>query len=223
MLLAGRFAVARSALLARPDGPVNGVDLSRGAPVVLELGPAPVGRARREPGPGVREVRRHRGGWVVASEPVVAVAPPPPVREPVVRAPRRRSALGRELRTRRVRITGIGAAGVACVLLAAGLIGGTHADRAGTARAAAPPALRVAVPVSPARQVAPRPSVRKAAVMRPAARGGAARLLVVAPRAHPRPPRRAPVSAPPRPSRVTVARRAPARSTGWVAGLFVGS
>jgi hypothetical protein len=83
VLLAGRFIVSRAALLARPLGPVPGLDLSCGEPVSIELRPAGDhdhdGLLRRcerwnalaLAGPAVREVRQHLGRSVVCSDPLV--------------------------------------------------------------------------------------------------------------------------------------------------------
>jgi hypothetical protein len=225
VLLAGRFAVARSALLARPEGPVNGLDLSRGAPVVLELLSAAAGEGLAAGSDG-RHVRRHRGGWVLASDPPpVAPADPLPVAARSRPERVRLEGLRRELASRRVRITAVAAAGAACVLVALGLLGGVRTGGTGTARAASPPVLREVAPAARPVLAPPRTAVRTHVVpaARPVTRGGVARLLVAAPPVRPRrtvPAARA--AAPVRHARTATRSRAPVRSTGWVAGLFVG-
>jgi hypothetical protein len=80
VLLAGRFLVPRTSLLALPEGPVAALDLSSGASVSLAYGPAGVGGAelaRRVERwnavalagcPGVREVRWQLGRPLLSSE-----------------------------------------------------------------------------------------------------------------------------------------------------------
>jgi hypothetical protein len=137
----------------------------------------------------------------------------------------RLGALRRELRSRRVRLTGIAAVGVACALVAAGLLGGVRTGGAATARAASPPASGLFMPAAGPALVRPavQPAPRVVPAVHAVARGGAARVLVVAPAAHPhRAVPAARVVATVHRAPTAIRSRAPVRSTGWVAGLFVG-
>jgi hypothetical protein len=77
VLLAGRFLVPRASLLALPDGPVAGLDLSSGELVALAFGPGaddPAALAVRiacwneRAGPAIRELGWHLGRPLVAFE-----------------------------------------------------------------------------------------------------------------------------------------------------------
>jgi hypothetical protein len=133
-------------------------------------------------------------------------AEPPPARLRVARA--RARAAPSALRSRRARIALVASAGLCSAVVASIAVGGTHA----TPTANGAPV--VTVPAVSARVVSPAPaSTRQAPQPRPIARGGAARILLEAPRTAHR-------------TVVVVARPAPhpraARSGGWVEGLFVG-
>jgi hypothetical protein len=200
VLLRGRFVVPRSSLLALPDGPVVGLDLTRGVPVTLELVPARDGNARTIT---ASDLPADRSARAIAD------------REPARRAPRRGGALRHELGSRRARITLVVGAGLACAVIAPGLAGGSRHP----AREAARPQLVQA----PAPTVAPPlpTRARGRAPLRvpspaPASRGGPARVLVLAPL----PPHLPRIE---RRTRRVRPERAAAPPTGWVDGLVVGS
>jgi hypothetical protein len=201
VLLSGRYLVPRVSLLALPNGPVIGLDLTRGVPVTIERIPAHAGNARS----------------IVAADLVferpVSVVPDPLPRRSALRAA---YALGRELEGRRARVTLLGGACLACGLVVASALGGTpHVARA---VARVQPARRPSI-VRPARSRAPALVRVRAGVAlpSPASRGGPARVLLLAVA----PP------APPAPVTVVHRTRPPGRtsrpSPGWVDGLVVGS
>ncbi|MEO9173895.1 MAG: hypothetical protein ABI317_00170 [Gaiellales bacterium] len=200
VLLSGRYLVPRVSLLARPDGPVIGLDLTRGVPVRIELIPARGGNPRS----------------ITASDLVregpLGVAPDPPSRRSPPRAAR---ALRGELAGRRARITLLGGAVLACALVVASVLGGTpHAPRA---EARVPP-VRPPVVTRHVRRRAHVTARVRGGVALPAAtsRGGPARVLLAA-----TPPRQRVPATIVRPSRSDD--HASTRSPGWVDGLFVGS
>jgi hypothetical protein len=106
VLLAGRFLVPRTSLLALPEGPVAALDLSSGDSVSLAYGPAAVDAdelARRIERwnavafagcPVVRELRWHLGRPLVRSELASRAVPDPPERAVLVA---RAAALGSAL------------------------------------------------------------------------------------------------------------------------------
>jgi hypothetical protein len=196
VLLSSRYLVPRVSLLALPEGPVVGLDLTRGVPVTLELVPARDGRARS----------------VTATDLTIerpaAVVPDPP---PAARMPHALGAMGRELGSRRARLTLLVGIAVAAVVVSSSLLGGSpgHARAVASARAVPPPL---------ARAPAATPVVRRArshVPPGPTSRGGPARVLVVAAPV-------LPVTAPPA-ARTSRREPAPAPSPGWVDGLVVGS
>lgn len=201
----------RASLLARPAGPVLGVDLASGLPISLELLPAGADLRDRLAGAGVREVGTHHGRTVVVSAP--AIEQQAPARPPRARRVPAALALQRELGSRRGRITLAAAALVAGALMCSSLLAGTtpHA-------LAAPRRLSVPAPILPVHvaQVRARPAV---AHVSPTSRGGAARVLVFA-----QPTRTVVVATvdPPRAPQVATSRRVTRRSPGWVDGLVVG-
>jgi hypothetical protein len=200
VLLSSRYLVPRVCLLALPDGPVIGLDLTRGVPVTLELVPARDGCARSI-----------SAGDLTIERPV-PVVPDSPL---AGRAPRALGAVGRELASRRARLTLLAGVVVAAVVVSSSLLGGSHGPAPAVARAQA-------VRLPAARAPAARPVARRArahvrvVAPRPTSRGGPARVLAVAPRLV------APPAAPPA-ARSPRHERASAPSPGWVDGLVVGS
>jgi hypothetical protein len=200
VLLSCRYLVPRVALLALPDGPVIGLDLTRGMPVTIALVPG-----------GAGSTRSITASDLVFDRPVGVVSELPPRRS----AQRAAYALRRELDGRRARVTLLGGAGVGCALVVASVLGGTpHVSRA----AAHGQADRLPAVARPAPSRAPELlRVRGGvALPAPASRGGPARVLLAA--APPDPP--APVTVV---HRSRAADRASTPSPGWVDGLVVGS
>jgi len=195
-----------------------GLGIAPGPPE-LALGPAgpllnraPIWPA--DPARSLEQVLAHAG---------VSLLGPLPERahdEPAPPGPRRRRRVGSlrgELASRRVRVTCAVAAAAACALIGSSLLAGSHDVSAGVARASVPPLL----PAKP--RVAPLvPATAPQVVVRPHARGGAARILFVPS------PKHEPVTTLARPAtRQRASSRAPRRDRvrppGWVGDLFVGS
>jgi hypothetical protein len=221
LLLAGRFIASRASLVARPDGPVAGIDLATGRLVQLSFGQggedADALAARIASAGDLRaigELGRHLGRTLISYEQaphahttagVAAAADQrPPHRG-------RRTISAYAPRAARARIAAVLTCGVLSALLVSSLTGGSRDG--GVARAAplpVAPAALASAPPARARTLhvpAPRPAARS--------RGGAAQVLLRP--VSRRPPPRA--VAPPLP-RVDVERH---REPGWVEGLFVGS
>jgi hypothetical protein len=220
-LLAGRFIAPRASLVARPDGPLPGIDLATGRLVGLSFGQAgedAAGLATRIAASGdvraIGEVRWHLGRPLISYELVPqahGTVAPAPVADP--RRPHRlRSALAASVpRAGRARVAALVTCGVLSALLASSLTGGS--PDAGVARAAPLPVLPASLALAPPTRArtlhVPAPRVA------PRSRGDAAEVLL-----RPVPRRAAPRAVAPPPRPVAVETRP---EPGWVEGLFVGS
>jgi hypothetical protein len=189
--------VPRAALLARPAGPVTGVDLAVGETVRVAFAPRGMTAADVEALalPVVREVAEHAGRALIVLEPRRPPAPAPPP----VPAPAREPAGAR----RGVAALLVAAAAGIGLCAAAGLRGGGRPDGA----VAAPAAVVRTAPVTARRRLVPSP-------VAPPPRGGPAQLVawrqarpVAIPHQAPTPPPQ--VRPAPAPARAAPPRRRP--------------